>query len=104
MMIAAPIMVAGCGTSPNTVMPKITAQMIIEYWYGTTTLAGASLSERLTQTSALTEMQPATANSARLPAPGATQPNGDISAPSTKVPTNCELAITMSDVARRLRV
>ena len=41
MMIAAPTMVAGCGTSPNTVMPNMTAQMIIEYWYGTTTLAGS---------------------------------------------------------------
>src|ERR1700749_801508 len=104
MMIAAPAMVAGFGTSPTTGMPNITAQTIIEYWWGTTTLAGASFSERLTQNSALTEMQPAAANSARLAAPGVTQPNGDISAPSRKVPTNCELAITMSGVARSERV
>jgi len=31
MMIDAPMMVAGDGTSPNTTKPKITAQMIIEY-------------------------------------------------------------------------
>src|SRR5262245_6423021 len=49
-------------------------------------------------------MQPATANSARLPAPGVTQPNGDISAPSTKVPTNCELDITRPDAPTSLRV
>src|ERR1700749_5282502 len=104
MMIAAPAMVAGFGTSPTTGMPNITAQTIIEYWWGTTTLAGASFSERLTQTSAVTEMQPAAANSARLPALGVTQPNGDISAPSTNVPTNCDVAITMSGVARTERV
>ena len=33
----------------------------------TTTLAGASFSERLTHNSALTEMQPAAANRPRLP-------------------------------------
>ena len=49
-------------------------------------------------------MRPATANSARLPRLGVTQPNGDISAPSVKVPKNCDDAITMSEVARNSRV
>src|SRR5580692_1624513 len=49
-------------------------------------------------------MQPAAANIARLPALGVTQPNGDINAPKRNVPTNCELAITMSGVARSERV
>ena len=31
MMMAAPMMVASDGTSPNTAKPKITAQTIIEY-------------------------------------------------------------------------
>jgi hypothetical protein len=63
--------------------------MIIEYWYGTTTEAGASFSERLTHISALTEIAPASANSPRLRRSGVTQPNGDSSAPSAKVPMNC---------------
>src|SRR5581483_6485871 len=104
MMMAAPATVAVDGTSPNTTRPKITAQMIMEYWYGTTTLAGASFSERLTQSSALTEMQPATANSARLERDGGTQPNGDIAAPSRNEPANCDDAITMSGVDRSERV
>jgi hypothetical protein len=49
-------------------------------------------------------MQPAAANIARLPMPGVTQPNGAITAPSRSVPTNCEVAITMSEVARSIRV
>ena len=49
-------------------------------------------------------MTPAAANITRLPALGVTQPNGDISAPSRKVPTNCEVAITISGVARNERV
>src|SRR6476646_6540375 len=103
MMIAAPASVAACGTSPNTIRPNSTAQMIMEYWYGTTTLAAASFSERLTQSSALTEMRPAIANSARLDSDGVTQPNGDIAAPSTNVPENCSDAITMSGVDRSER-
>src|SRR3977135_4666768 len=78
--------------------------MIIEYWYGTTTLAGASFSERLTHNSALTEMHPAAANRPRLPMPGVTQPKGDISAPSANVPANCDDASTISGVARSERV
>src|SRR6201746_2373329 len=50
--------------------------------------------------SAPTEMHPAAANRPRLPRPGVTQPNGDISAPKAKVPTNCEDASTISGVAR----
>src|SRR5580704_5366286 len=49
-------------------------------------------------------MQPATANSARLDRDGVTQPNGDIAAPSRKLPQNCVEAITMSGVARNARV
>ncbi len=49
-------------------------------------------------------MQPAIANSARLDKLGVTQPNGDIAAPSRKLPTNCVDAITMSGVARSERV
>src|SRR5450755_4721990 len=104
MIMAAPKIVATDGTSPNTIKPNITAQMIIEYWYGTTTLAGASFSERLTHKSALTEMHPATANRPRLPRLGVTQPNGDISAPSKNVPANCDDASTISGVARNERV
>src|SRR6476620_7563002 len=104
MMMAAPTIVAQDGVSPNTAKPKITAQTIIEYWYGTTTLAGASFSERLTQSNAATEMIPAIANSTRLPAPGVTQPNGDSRAPSMNVPPNCDDASTMSGVARSERV
>ena len=33
-----------------------------------------------------------------------TQPKGDISAPSAKVPTNCDVANTISGVARKERV
>src|SRR5436305_14254807 len=66
-------------------------------------LAGASFSERLTHNSALTEIQPAVANKARLPRSGVTQPKGDISAPSAKVPTNCDVANTISGVARKER-
>src|SRR5216684_2918524 len=78
--------------------------MIIEYWYGTTTLAGASFSERLTQRSAATEMHPAAANRPRLPGLGVTQPNGDISAPSVNEPANCDDASTISGVFRNERV
>src|ERR1700737_1172901 len=78
--------------------------MIIEYWYGTTTLAGASFSERLTHNSAATEMHPAAANRPRLPMPGATQPNGDNSAPSRNGPANCDDASPISGVARSERV
>src|SRR4030081_2280567 len=78
--------------------------MIIEYWYGTTTLAGASFSERLTHNSALTEMHPAAANRPRRPMPGVTQPKGDISRPSVNVPANCDDASTISGVARNDRV
>src|SRR5271154_7227728 len=49
-------------------------------------------------------MQPAAANSTRLPALGATQPSGERTAPNTKVPANCVDAITISGVARKLRV
>src|ERR1700752_904473 len=77
---------------------------MIEYWYGTTTEAGASFSERLTHISALTEIAPASANRPRLPRFGVTQPNGAISAPSVKVPTNCVDASTISGVARSERV
>src|SRR6476620_6137747 len=104
MMITAPTIVAIDGTSPNTTKPKITAQTIIEYWYGTTTLAGASFSDRLTQNSAVTEMHPASAKNTRLPGVGGTQWNADSTAPSENVPMNCEDAITMSGVLRRLRV
>src|SRR5216683_2782299 len=78
--------------------------MIIEYWYGTTTLAGASFSERLTHNSAATEMHPAAANRPRLPRLGVTQPIGDNNAPSRKVPANCDDASTISGVARSERV
>src|ERR1700753_1249134 len=78
--------------------------MIIEYWYGTTTLAGASLSERLTHNSALIEMHPAVANRQRLLKSGVTQPIGASSAPNRKVPANCDAASTMSGVARSERV
>src|SRR5262249_6670376 len=54
--------------------------------------------------SALTEIRPAIANSARLDGEGVTQPNGDIAAPSRKVPANCDDAITMSGVDRSERV
>src|SRR2546421_1157563 len=104
MMMTAPTMVGTCGTSPNTTWPNATAHTIIEYWYGTTTDAGASFSERLTHISALTEMAPASANSPRLPRVGVTQPIGDISAPSVKVPMNCVDASTMSGVERTERV
>jgi len=36
--------------------------------------------------------------------PGVTQPKGDISAPSAKVPANCDDASTISGVARNDRV
>src|SRR5260370_40970433 len=104
MMMAAPTIVATDGTSPNTTKPKITAHTIIEYWYGTTTLAGASFSERLTHNNAAAETIPATANSPRLPALGVTQPNGDMIAPSRNVPANCDEASTMAGVARSERV
>ena len=77
MMMAAPTIVAQDGTSPNTTKPKITAQTIIEYWYGTTTLAGASFSDLFTQSSAATEMMPAAKNSTRLPADGVTHARGN---------------------------
>src|SRR3954471_3262947 len=66
--------------------------------------AGASLSERLTHISAQIDTQPANANSARLPGVGVTQPSGAITAPSTEVPMNCDVASTMSGVARNARV
>ena len=47
---------------------------------------------------------PATANNPRLPTVGVTQPNGAISAPSRKVPPNCDDASTISGVARSERV
>src|SRR3954469_14170775 len=104
MMIAPPAIVGAEGTSPNTRYPNITAHTIIEYWYGTTTLAGASFSERLTHNSAATEMHPAAANRPRLPMLGATQPNGDITAPNVNVPANCDEASTISGVLRNERV
>src|SRR3982074_1841504 len=78
--------------------------MIIEYWYGTTTLAGASFSERLTHNSAATEMHPAAANRPRLIKPGVIQPNPAPSAQSGNVPANCEAASTIPAVARSERV
>src|SRR6266550_4105932 len=78
--------------------------MIIEYLYGTTTLAGASFSERLTHNSAPTEMHPAAAKRTRPPGLGVTHPNGDNSAPSRNVPANCDEASTISGVARSERV
>src|SRR5678815_1366181 len=99
MMMAAPTIVAQDGTSPNTTKPKITAQTIIEYWYGTTTLAGASFSDLFTQSSAATEMMPAAKNSTRLPADGVTQPNDDSTRPRMKVPPNCDVASTMSGLS-----
>ena len=67
-------------------------------------MAGASFSERLTHSSAPTEMQPAAANRPRLPSVGVTQPNGDSTAPKGNVPMNCADASTISGVARSERV
>src|SRR5437660_9439827 len=56
------------------------------------------------QSSAAIDVTPATANRARLPIVGVTQPIGDISAPSRNVPPNCDDASTISGVARSERV
>ena len=62
------------------------------------------MSDRLTQSSAATDVKPASANSTRLPAVGGTQSSAESPAPSRNVPPNCVAAITMSGVARSERV
>src|SRR3954447_8257725 len=104
MMIAPPAIVGAEGTSPNTRYPNITAHTIIAYWYGTTTLAGASFSERLVQSSATIEMHPASTNRPRSGSPGARHANGASTRPTLNVPVNCVAASTISGVARSERV
>src|SRR4051794_40788839 len=104
MMIAAPTIVASDGTSPNTTQPNITAHTIIAYWYGTTTLAGASFSERLVHNSATIEMHPASTNKPRSGRSGIRHANGASTRPTLNVPANCVAASTMSGVARSERV
>src|SRR5581483_11911963 len=71
---------------------------------GTTRLAGASLSERLTHNSAHTEIAPAAKKRPRLLHVGVTQPIGAIKRPNSRPLTNCAEASTISGVARNSRV
>src|SRR6266404_607379 len=67
-------------------------------------LAGASLSERLTQNSATTETAPEAMKKPRLPNVGVIQPNGATTMPNTSVPANCAVLSTISGVVRSKRV
>src|SRR5215207_467511 len=74
------------------------------YWYGTTTLAGASLSERLTHTSAPIATTPSSASNGKSCADGVTQPNGASTAPTTSVVAICVETSARSAVPRNTRV
>src|SRR5215470_9574609 len=78
--------------------------MIMVYWYGTTTLAGASVSERLTHASATTDSTPNSTSSTKSRSEGAVQPNGAAMAPNTSVDTSCPDMSTICAVFRSMRV
>ena len=66
-------------------------------------LAGASLSERLTQSEAKTARPPASMKKPKSRRSGVSHPNG-MTIPNTTVPTNCIDANMTSGVPRRERV
>ena len=104
MMIAAPTMVAGCGTSPNTMIAEHHGPDDHRILIGHDDARGRKL-QRAVNAEKRGDRDAAGCGEQRETATlGVTQPNGDISAPSAKVPTNCVVAITISGVARRLRV
>src|ERR1700720_3496529 len=104
MMIAAPQSVKASGTSLNTRKPSTIAQRMIVYCYGTTTLAAASLSERLTQASAQIENTPNSDIKAKSRSDGLTQAMGATAPPNSKVPSSCPATSTVFDVSRNCRV
>jgi hypothetical protein len=67
-------------------------------------LAGASLSERLTQSEAKTARPPASMKKPKSRRFGVSHPNGTMTIPNTTVPTNCIDANMTSGVPRRERV
>src|SRR5262245_39035931 len=77
---------------------------MVVYWYGTTTLAGASLSERLTQTCATIDTMPSSTSSSASRSGGVTQPIGASAAPNSSAAAVCVVTRTVSVVPRRLRV
>src|SRR4029079_15066012 len=77
---------------------------MVVYWYGTTMLAGASLSERLTQACAIIATLPSSANSSASRGGGVTQPIGASATPNTSAAAVCVVTSTVSVVPRRLRV
>ena len=77
---------------------------MVVYWYGTTVEAGASLSERLTQTCATIATMPSSARSTRSRIDDVTQATGDSTAPSTSAATVCDTTSTVSLVPRKVRV
>src|ERR1044071_1432450 len=77
---------------------------MVVYWYGTTMLAGASLSERLTQTCATIATMPSSASSSASRGGGVTQPIGASTAPKIIAAAVWAVTSTMSVVPRRLRV
>src|SRR3954453_10730588 len=103
-MIADPASVKASGTSPNTSQPSATAHTIMVYWYGTTMLAAASLSERLTQANAAAATTPSSIISAKSPALGPTQPSGATTPLTTTMAPKVPLTITTSEVPRSMRV
>src|SRR3954467_3540459 len=69
-----------------------------------TTLAGASLRDRLTHSIAPTDVTPPAKKIARSPHDGVTQPIGAITRPKLSDPANCVEASTTSGTARSVRV
>ena len=87
MMMAAPTSIAMSGTSPNTTIAEHHRpddhRVLIRHHRA----AGASLSERLTQTCATIATTPSSASSTRSRGDGVTQANGASTAPNTSAAT-----------------
>src|ERR1051325_3807681 len=77
---------------------------MVVYWYGTTVLAGASLSERLTQTWAVIDTTPSSAKRPMSRGDGVTQASGAQTAPNSSAATVCVVTSTVSPVPRSTRV
>src|SRR5688500_18517241 len=78
--------------------------MMVVYWYGTTVLAGASFSERLTQTCASSATMPRSASRTMSRGGGAIQFSGASAAPKTSAATVCVVTSTVSLEPRSERV
>src|SRR5690242_15145230 len=85
MMITAPASTWTRGSSPKISNPSTTPHTIVVYWYGTTTEAGARLSDMLREGSPPIASTPNSTIRAKSPGGGVTQPNGAAMRPNTAV-------------------